>query len=142
MNKPVPRSKPWEEAKSPEGIEKRGELYPLFSPLTWAKRTPPSGVPAFEVLGHDVANMYCVLIPIIVLIMFFVRVFTDIRIPPVYFYGPKWLVICLFLYVIHYWLIKWHPCLKRINKFFALFLIKIIPIFVAFGFCSRAVISS
>jgi hypothetical protein len=141
MNKPVPRSKPWEEAKSPEGIEKRGAFYPLLNPLAWAKRTPPSGVPAIEVLAFDAGNMYLVLIPMIALVLIFFRMFTDIRIP-VHHHRFWNFITLLFLYVIHYWLIKWYPYLKKINKFFALFLVKIIPLFVAFELCSRVIIPS
>jgi len=143
VQKSWPAQKQWEKARSLEDIQVEGEWlrYPFLHPFAWAKCPPPSGVPALEVLLLDAGTMYCVLVPIMVLIMFFLRIFTNIRIP-VHLHGFWGFVTLFFLYVIHYWLIKWYPYLKRINKFFALFLVKIIPVFVAFELCSRAIIPS
>ena len=136
-----PAQKSWEKAKSIEEIEEKGLFYPFLNPIAWVKHSPPSGASALEVLLVDAGNMYCVLIPITALIMFFFRIFTDIRIPA-HYDDLSWFASYIFLYVIHFWLIKWYPYFKRINKFFALFLVKIIPLSVAFEFCSWWIIPS
>ena len=138
-----PAQKSWEKERSLEDFQVEGEWlrYPFLHPFSWVKCPPPSGMPAIEVLLLDGGTMHCVLVPINILIMFFLRVFTDIHIS-VHLHGFWGFAILFFLYVVHYWLIKWYPYIKRINKFFALFLVKIIPLSVAFEFCSWWIIPS
>jgi hypothetical protein len=113
----------------------KGSMYPLVNPVAWMKCPPPSDKETMEVLMIDAANMFCVLNPVIATIMFFSWALIGIRIP-VFFHGFWGFATLVFLFVVHYWLIKWYPCLKKINKFFALFLVKIIPVFISSVLCS------
>jgi hypothetical protein len=114
---------------------KRKELVsPLINPISWMKRPPPSDKEALEVLVFDAAHMFCVLCPIIAVILFFSKVLIDttfgyVRISKFYFDS---FATFLLLYGVHFLIIKWYLHLEKINKFFALFLAKIIPVFIAF----------
>jgi hypothetical protein len=141
MNEQTPDQELREKAKSIEEIEKRGSWYPLLNPLVWVERPPPSGTATIEVLMFDVANMFCVFIPAIACILFFTWALTGIRIP-IFLYGFWGFAARIFLYVIHYWLIKWYPYLQKINKSFALLSVKIIPVLVGLELSSRLITAS
>jgi hypothetical protein len=117
-----------------------GSMYPLINPVTWMKCPPPSDKETVEVWMIDAANTFCVLIPVIAVFMFFIRALTGIRIP-VFLHDFFGFVTFVFLFAIHYLLIKWYTCLEKINKLFALFLIKIIPVFISFELSNRMISS-
>jgi hypothetical protein len=134
-----------EKAESIAEIKRIEQVSPLINPIVWMKQHPPSGKEALEVLVFDAAHMFCILCPIIAVTLFFSKVLIDILFGDVYiqkFYFFSSSFTFLLLYGVHFLIIKWYSHLEKINKIFALFLAKIIPVFVAFMFCSNAFIAT
>jgi hypothetical protein len=132
-------------AESNAENKRREQTSPLISPIAWMKHPPTSNKKALEVLVFDAAHMFCILCPIIAVILFFLKVLIDIlfgyvHIPKIYFFSSSF--TSLLLYGVHFLIINWYPHVEKINKIFALFLAKIIPVFVAFMFCSNAFIAT
>jgi hypothetical protein len=133
MNEPISSQELKEKAESIVEVKRSESVSPLINPIVWMKRPPPLDKEVLEVLVFDAAHMFCILFPIIAIGLFFIKALTGIYIPKFPF---NHFFTFLLLYGVHFLIIKWYQHLEKINKFFALFLAKIIPVFIAFIFCN------